>query len=64
MILGSTKMLYKGYRVRNYFIEPTGAVWDFSRLAEVSDDGGISMEQLSDIECVMAPGVIYTKRTS
>ena len=57
-------MLYKGYRVRNYFIEPTGAVWDFSRLAEANDDGSINMEQLSDAECLMAPGVIYTKRSS
>jgi hypothetical protein len=62
MILGTTRLLYKGYRVRNYFIEPTGAVFDFSRFAQHNEDGSINMNQLSDDECLMAPGVIYKKR--
>lgn len=62
MKLGTTKMLFRGYRVRNYFIESNGRFYDFARFAKENQDGSIDMEQLEDDECLVAPGVIYKKR--
>ncbi|KHE98643.1 hypothetical protein BHR43_17605 [Aeromonas salmonicida subsp. salmonicida] len=53
-----------GRRMPRWFVDESGHRYEFHSIAEDNGEGGFDLSQLTERQCILAPGVIYERKTN
>ena len=57
--MGPENITIRGKKVPAWFIDKHGSRYEFESMAVLDRDGRFDMSQLTERQCILAPGAIY-----
>lgn len=58
---GPKTIIIRGQRVPESFVNDAGIRYHFEQMAVLDRDGGFELSQLAEGQCIIYPGVIYSR---
>ncbi|MCY9821614.1 hypothetical protein [Aeromonas media] len=59
--MGPKTIVIRGVEVPEWIVSAEGNRWKFERQADLDEEGGVCLANLESNQCVVSPGVIYTR---